>query len=82
MKPNGQTGDSPVVYLSTLEAARRLRCSSPTVRRLAKSRGVGIRVERNRLVALTLADLAAIKPLLHETSGNPVWIASRGKRLK
>jgi len=82
MKANGQTGDSTVVYFSTLEAAKRLRCAPPTVRRIAKAKGVGIRVEGNRLVALTANDLAAIKPHVHETSGNPVWIASRGRKLK
>jgi len=69
-------GGDAVVYVSTLKAAKLLRCSPPTVRRIAKAQGVGLRVEGGRLVALTPADLAAIKPHVHETSGNPVWIAA------
>jgi hypothetical protein len=61
-------------------AAKRLGCSSPTVRRIAKQRGLGIVTDENRIVALALHELALLKPHIHETSGNPVWIATRGKK--
>jgi hypothetical protein len=49
------------------------------VRRIAKSRGVGILADGTRIVAVAEHELALLKPFIHETSGNPVWIASRGK---
>lgn len=79
MKENGQSGVEKVVYISMEGAAKRLGCSSPTVRRVAKARGLGIMTEQNRIVALALHELPLLKPHIHETSGNPVWIASRGK---
>lgn len=75
-------GDGNVVYLSMDAAAKRLGCSSPTVRRIAKAQGLGIKTEQNRIVAVAVHELALLKPLIHETSGNPVWIANRGKRLR
>jgi len=75
-------GDDAVVYLSMNAAAKRLGCSSPTVRRVAKAKGLGIKTEQNRIVAVAVHELALLKPLIHESSGNPVWIATRGKKLK
>lgn len=82
MKENGQSGDEKVVYLSMESAAKRLGCSSPTIRRVAKRLGRGIQVQDGRIVALALHELPLIKPHIHETSGNPAWIATRGKKLK
>jgi excisionase family DNA binding protein len=79
MEVNGQMGEKEVVYLSMETAAKRLGCSSPTVRRIAKSRGVGILADGTRIVAVAEHELALLKPFIHETSGNPVWIAARGK---
>jgi hypothetical protein len=75
-------GDTKVVYVSMESAAKRLGCSSPTVRRVAKAKGLGIKTECNRIVALALHELPLLKPHIHETSGNPVWIATRGKKKK
>lgn len=72
-------GDEKVVYLSTLEAAKKLKCSQTTVRRVAKRHAVGIHVAGNRLVALAERDVLALKDLIHATSGNPNWIAKRGR---
>lgn len=69
-------GDGNVVYLSMKSAAARLGCSPPTVRRVAKSRGIGILADGTTLVAVAVQDLALLKPHIHETSGNPVWIAA------
>lgn len=70
----------PVAYLSTHEAAEKLGCSVNTVARAARRAGVGVFVRGgNRLAALHPSDLAKMKLHIHETSGNPVWIASRGK---
>jgi hypothetical protein len=74
-------GDGKVVYLSMKSAAARLGCSPPTVRRVAKARGVGIMADGTTLVAVAVQDLALLKPHIHETSGNPVWIAA-GKAAK
>ena len=75
-------GDDKVVYLSMESAAKRLGCSSPTVRRVAKKQGLGIQVQGGRIVALAMHELQLLKPHIHETSGNPVWIATRGKKQK
>lgn len=63
-------------------AAKRLGCSSPTVRRVAKAKGVGIVADGNRLVALAEHELECLKPFIQPTSGNPVWIAAKGTRKK
>jgi len=68
-----------VGYFSTVQAAVRLGCSATTVRRAAKKTGVGIYFVGGRLAALAPSDLAALKPHIHETSGNPDWI-SAGKK--
>lgn len=75
-------GDGKVVYLSMKSAAKRLGCSPPTVRRIAKSRGIGILADGTTLVAVAVKDLALLKPHIHETSGNPVWIAAGKTRRK
>ena len=82
MEANGQMGDEKVVYLSMLTAAKRLGCGSATLRRIAKARGVGILADGSRIVAVAEHELPILKPLIHETSGNPVWIANKGKKLK
>lgn len=70
----------PVVYLTSSEAAEKLGCSVKTVTRAARRAGCGVFVHGgNRLAALHPADLIKMKSVIHETSGNPVWIASRGK---
>ena len=74
-------GDGKVVYLSMKSAAERLGCSPPTVRRVAKSKGIGIMADGTTLVAVAVRDLPLLKPHIHETSGNPVWIAA-GKASK
>lgn len=75
-------GEMKVVYISGQEAARRLGCAPITVSRIARQHGIGVIVEDGRLAALATTDLPRIKPYLHATPGNPVWIASRGKRMK
>lgn len=67
------------VYYSAKQVAESLECGSATVRRAAKRAKVGIYVAGGRLVALSPADIEALKPYIHETSGNPNWIAARGK---
>jgi hypothetical protein len=74
--------EQKVVYLTMTAAARRLGCSIPTVRRVAKSKGVGIVADGTRIVALAEQDLSAIEPLIHRTSGNPAWIAAGKGRNK
>lgn len=75
-------GEQNVVYISCGEAARRLGCSPNTIGRAARRGGIGVFVEGGRLAALATRDLPKLKPLIHETSGNPVWIATRGKKLR
>jgi excisionase family DNA binding protein len=67
-----------VAYLSMEGAAKRLGCGAATVRRAAKRCGVGIVTEQNRIVAVAEHDLPLLKSHIHETSGNPNWIAARG----
>lgn len=71
---------TPVVYLTSNEAAKKLGCSVKTVTRAARRANVGVFVHGgNRLAALHPADLAKMRSVIHETAGNPVWIAARGK---
>jgi hypothetical protein len=72
--------EAKVKYVTLESAAKRLGCSSPTVRRVARSRGFGIQTECNRIVAIALHELPLIKPHIHATAGNPVWIAAKGKK--
>lgn len=73
-------GDEKVVYISGQEAARRLGVAPITISRVARRTGIGVFVEDGRLAALATTDLPRIKPHIHATSGNPVWIATRGKK--
>lgn len=82
MKSNGKSGDDQLVYISGQEAARRLGVAPVTVSRVARRTGIGVFVENGRLAALAVNDLPRLKPHIHETSGNPTWIATRGKKLK
>ena len=69
-----------VVYLTSSEAAEKLGCSVKTVTRAARRAGVGVFVHGgNRLAALHPSDLTRMKSVIHESSGNPDWIATRGK---
>lgn len=71
-----------VVYLSGQEAALKLGCAAITVSRVARRTGIGVFIEGGkRLAALSPADLDRLRPHLHATSGNPVWIAA-GKTAK
>ena len=72
-------GDEKVVYISGQEAARRLGVAPITISRVARRTGIGVFVEDGRLAALATTDLPRIKPFIHATSGNPLWIAKRAK---
>jgi excisionase family DNA binding protein len=67
-----------VVYISGQEAAKRLGVSSVTISRVARRTGIGVFVEDGRLAALATTDLPLLKSHIHETSGNPNWIAAKG----
>jgi excisionase family DNA binding protein len=69
-------------YYSTRQAAERLGCSAKTISRAAKKAGVGIHFIGGRLAALAPADLLALKTHIHETSGNPDWIATAKPKLR
>ena len=75
-------GDEKMVYISGQEAARRLGVAPITISRVARRTGIGVFVEDVRLAALATTDLPRIKPHIHATSGNPVWIATRGKKAR
>ena len=67
-----------VVYLSSVEAAEKLGCAVKTVTRAARNARCGIYTNGGkRLAAISAADLPRLRPLIHATSGNPVWIASK-----
>lgn len=67
---------SQVVYLTSSEAAEKLGCCVKTVTRAARRAGIGVFVHGGkRLAALHPADLTRMKSVIHETSGNPIWIA-------
>lgn len=71
----------PVAYLTSHEAAEKLGCSVKTITRAARRAGVGVFVHGgNRLAALHPADLTKMRSVIHPTSGNPDWIAARGKK--
>jgi hypothetical protein len=74
-------GDDAVVYISGQEAAKRLGVAPITVSRVARRAGIGVFVEDGRLAALATTDLPKLQPFIHATAGNPVWIATRGKKL-
>lgn len=62
-------------YYSTRQAAEKLGCSVTTISRAARRSGVGIYFVGGRLAALAPTDLVTLKATIHETSGNPNWIA-------
>lgn len=66
-------------YLSATNAAKILGCSRSSVCRAAKNYGIGI-FANGRLAALTKNDLGQIKNYIHESPGNPEWIAARGQK--
>lgn len=69
----------PTEYLTVSEVARRLDCSHRSVGRAAAKHGLGI-VAGGRVVAIPAANVPRVKDFIHETSGNPNWIAKAGKR--
>lgn len=72
-----------VVYLTSHEAAEKLGCSVKTVARAARRAGCGVFVHGgNRLAALHPSDLVRMKAVIHETSGNPIWIAAAAEKKK
>lgn len=76
MKENGVESE-PVVYLTSHEAAEKLGCSVKTITRAARRAGCGVFVHGgNRLAALHPTDLLRMKAVIHDTSGNPLWIAA------
>jgi len=65
-----------VNYLSPKEAATKLGCSVNTIARAAKKHGYGV-VAGNRFVAITNRDADRLKKSIHDTPGNPEWIAAK-----
>jgi hypothetical protein len=76
------TQEQQVVYISGQEAARRLGCASITVSRVARKHRIGVIVEDGRLAALSESDLTRLRPLIHQSRGNPDWIAAGVARKK
>ena len=71
------------MYLSIGEVAAKLGCGHSTVCRAATAARCGVRLASSkRLVALTLDDVAKLRPHVHATAGNPVWIANKGRKIK
>lgn len=66
-------------YVNATTAAKIIGCSRSSVCRAAKNYGIGI-FTNGRLAALAKGDLNQIKSHVHETSGNPQWIAARGRK--
>jgi hypothetical protein len=84
MEENGsREGESVVapVYISSTEAARRLGVSQTSVSRVAIAESLGIRVEGDRLAAISLPDLEKLRKKIAAKNqagpGNPNWIASK-----
>lgn len=67
------------LYVSATTAAKLLGCSRSSICRAAQRHGIGV-FASGRLAALSQADISAIKSHLHESSGNPVWIAAAARR--
>jgi hypothetical protein len=67
-------------YFNATYAAKIIGCSRSSVCRAAKSNGIGI-FTNGRLAALTKNDISVIRERVHETPGNPLWIAARGRKL-
>ena len=74
---NTQTGKLTGYYSGT-QAAELLGCSVNTAGRAARRADVGVWLVGGRLAALSPADVEALKTHIHDTSGNPNWIATRG----
>jgi hypothetical protein len=73
--------DSSVAYVSPSELASKLGISPNTVGRAARRAGCGIYTHGGtRLAALHPTDVPRVRAAVHATSGNPMWIATRGKR--
>jgi hypothetical protein len=68
-------------YYNATTAAKVLGCSRSSVCRAAKSHGVGI-FANGRLSVLSKSDVSKIKDLIHDTPGNPFWIAAKGQKIK
>ena len=69
-----------VAYVSPSELAVKLGISPNTVSRAARRVGCGIYTNGGkRLAALHPADVPRVKSAVHDSAGNPVWIATRGK---
>lgn len=69
-----------VAYISPSELAASLKISPNTVTRAARRAGVGVYTYGGkRLAAVHPSDVPRLKAAIHETSGNPTWIATRGK---
>jgi hypothetical protein len=68
-------------HYSATDAAKILGCSRSSVCRAARNNDIGI-FANGRLAALSTDHLSAIKSHIHETPGNPMWIAARGQKLK
>jgi hypothetical protein len=69
---------SAVVYLSSVEAAAKLGCAVKTVTRAARAARCGVYTNGGtRLAAISPLDLPRLRPHIHASSGNPVWIAAK-----
>lgn len=78
MGANGQPIGESVVYLSLVTAATKLGCSPRTVGRVARRIGAGILADGKKVVAVAVHELPLLKPHVHESAGNPEWIATKG----
>jgi DNA-binding MurR/RpiR family transcriptional regulator len=72
-----------VPYLSPTEVATKLGVSVNTVGRAARKAGCGVYTHGGvKLAAVHPTEVASLKTHIHETSGNPVWIAAFKKKRK
>lgn len=72
-----------VPYLSPIEVATKLGCSTNTVGRAARKASVGVYTHGgNKLAALHPSEVSSLKAFVHETSGNPIWIAAAKPKAK
>lgn len=67
-------------YYNATHVAKIIGCSRSSVCRAAKNNNVGI-FTNGRLAALTKADISVIRDRVHDTPGNPLWIAARGQKV-
>jgi hypothetical protein len=63
--------------ITTIEAAEKCKTSPSSISRAAKRAGVGLRRADGRLVALSAADVRAMKQFLRRVAGNPNWVAKK-----